>query len=386
MNRSQHDVFGSMSIPGYASSISANQGTGSMTFKQLYSTFKLSDDNNVMDPAMPAPPRNSLTLSFSSSSKVPLPHNYTPSPCTVVIGRGKFCSDASGSNRLRAIAINFLERYSKATTKVDKSVIVSNIVSIVEASCPSGDAFVKFIDGQWYEVDNTSAREKVGYVLRDLLADQYRSSSKSKAALRRSKDDASSNKRQRRDSTTKDSEEDSSSSSPSTSAVSSHSNEKKAEQSPAGKKQSLRATSSSPSSQPFPATEIVLVQSPCLQITLNDNNEEHSFKTQAPAFCDSSQAFTSDNQGWMLEDAFTPRPLRHDVFALPSSPISCQKSEEAMYNQLCMKTNIDSPKSFQDSMNLLAASLGFLDESESGGDAEAIDIALGVKDLKTIFD
>ena len=34
--------------------------------------------------------------------------------------------------------------------------------------------------------DGTAAREKVGYVLRDLLADKYSSSSKSKAARRKS--------------------------------------------------------------------------------------------------------------------------------------------------------------------------------------------------------
>ena len=37
-------------------------------------------------------------------------------------------------------------------------------------------------DGRWYEVDDSVAREKVGYVFRDLLADRYESSSKSKVA------------------------------------------------------------------------------------------------------------------------------------------------------------------------------------------------------------
>jgi hypothetical protein len=39
-------------------------------------------------------------------------------------------------------------------------------------------------NGQWYAVDDLTAREKVGYVFRDLLSDQYRSSSKSKVARR----------------------------------------------------------------------------------------------------------------------------------------------------------------------------------------------------------
>merc|ERR1719281_327531 len=37
-------------------------------------------------------------------------------------------------------------------------------------------------DGRWYQVDDSVAREKVGYVFRDLLADRYESSSKSKVA------------------------------------------------------------------------------------------------------------------------------------------------------------------------------------------------------------
>jgi hypothetical protein len=40
--------------------------------------------------------------------------------------------------------------------------------------------------GRWYKQDNVVRREKVDYVFRDLLADQYKSSSKSKVARRRS--------------------------------------------------------------------------------------------------------------------------------------------------------------------------------------------------------
>jgi hypothetical protein len=49
----------------------------------------------------------------------------------------------------------------------------------------AGGSFVKSVDGKWSAADHHAAREKVGVVLRDLLHDKYRSSTKSKVANRR---------------------------------------------------------------------------------------------------------------------------------------------------------------------------------------------------------
>jgi hypothetical protein len=67
-----------------------------------------------------------------------------------------------------------------------KSEIVSMVVSMVRQNCPNG-AFVKRCgpNDRWHEVNESVAREKVGYVFRDILCDRYRSSSASKAAQRR---------------------------------------------------------------------------------------------------------------------------------------------------------------------------------------------------------
>ena len=57
-------------------------------------------------------------------------------------------------------------------------------MAIVQDACPNGLGFVKRNKArdQWEEVSYAAAREKVGYTFRDLLADRYKSSSKSKVA------------------------------------------------------------------------------------------------------------------------------------------------------------------------------------------------------------
>jgi hypothetical protein len=102
----------------------------------------------------------------------------------VHIGRGKICAEATGNRRLRVIASSFLEEYKAASTKIQKSVIVSKIVDVIQDACPVG-AFVKYQDGRWWEVGDFTAREKVGSMLRDYLSDKYRSSSKAKLARRK---------------------------------------------------------------------------------------------------------------------------------------------------------------------------------------------------------
>jgi hypothetical protein len=114
-----------------------------------------------------------------------LPVDFRPSPHSVIVGRGKEPKENMGNKRLRGMATSLLPEYSDATDKRTKSRVVSSIVSIIQDACPEGGAFVKHLkNGQWYVVDDLTAREKVGYVFRDLLSDRYRSSSKSKVARR----------------------------------------------------------------------------------------------------------------------------------------------------------------------------------------------------------
>jgi hypothetical protein len=97
----------------------------------------------------------------------------------VICARGSIARNHQGNRRYRAIVIQSLDRYSQATSKIEKSIIVSEIVEKVRGSSPNG-GFVKNVDGFWYEVGDHLAREKVGQSIRDSLHDQYRSSTKAK--------------------------------------------------------------------------------------------------------------------------------------------------------------------------------------------------------------
>lgn len=133
------------------------------------------------------------TSNSKSSSAVlkELPRDFAPSPYSVIIGRAKECKQASGNRRLRIMATAYLPQYASAINRSVKSQVVSHIVSLVRQACGSqGGAFIKKMgkaqDGStvWVEVSDSAAREKIGYVFRDLLSDQYRSSSKSKSMNR----------------------------------------------------------------------------------------------------------------------------------------------------------------------------------------------------------
>lgn len=131
----------------------------------------------------------SLFLNHNSTSEqqmpgIPLPLDFMPAPYTVVIGKSKNHSTVVGNQRLRVLATASLSKYSGAKTKKEKSSIVSSLVKAVRDACPVG-AFVKFQDGRFWDVNDHVAREKVGYVLRDLLHSKYKSSAKSKLAKRK---------------------------------------------------------------------------------------------------------------------------------------------------------------------------------------------------------
>merc|ERR1711862_685431 len=74
-----------------------------------------------------------------------------------------------------------LQIYGEATTKFEKSMIVSEVLDEVRSRCNVDGGFVKPDgNGGYYEVGDHLAREKVGQSLRDGLSSKYKSSAKSK--------------------------------------------------------------------------------------------------------------------------------------------------------------------------------------------------------------
>jgi hypothetical protein len=104
----------------------------------------------------------------------------------VICGRGKQCFQHPGNRKFRDIVEMFLPAYADASCKVEKSIVVSNIVDAVRTSSPNG-GFVKQdeVSGHWREVGDRLAREKVGQALRDALHTHYRSSTISKKIRRK---------------------------------------------------------------------------------------------------------------------------------------------------------------------------------------------------------
>ena len=112
--------------------------------------------------------------------------NFTPGPLDVICAPGKEARNHAGNINYRNIIKMELENYSKASSKLEKSLIVSSIVDKIRRDSPNG-GFVKLNTktGEWYEVGDHLAREKVGQSFRDSLSSQYRSSTKAKKRRRK---------------------------------------------------------------------------------------------------------------------------------------------------------------------------------------------------------
>jgi hypothetical protein len=121
---------------------------------------------------------------FPKEHQSTLPSAFKPLPYSVIIGKGRQPRQAIGNRRLRTLVESQLANYSVAKFRKDKGCIVSNIIHAIKESCPEG-AFVKFDGQRWWEVSESTAREKVSATFRDMLSDQYKSSTKNKVARRR---------------------------------------------------------------------------------------------------------------------------------------------------------------------------------------------------------
>jgi hypothetical protein len=135
--------------------------------------------SQVISKAMTTP---ELAASGSNTEGSQLGVDFQPSQSSVICGRGKESYNHAGNHRFRMVASMFIKRYSQATNKTDKSVIVSDIVTMIHQS---GGMFCKHEKGSWFKVGEHSAREKTSALLRDLLHSQYRSSAKAKIDRRR---------------------------------------------------------------------------------------------------------------------------------------------------------------------------------------------------------
>jgi hypothetical protein len=102
----------------------------------------------------------------------PLPLWFEPTEYHVICGKGKDCYNFVGNKRFREILKAYIPVYQEADTRIQKSIIVMEIVDKVRDDGPDWAGFVKKIKGSWFEIGDEAAREKVGQALRDCLVRQ----------------------------------------------------------------------------------------------------------------------------------------------------------------------------------------------------------------------
>mmetsp|Transcript_4231 Transcript_4231/g.4748 ORF Transcript_4231/g.4748 Transcript_4231/m.4748 type:complete len:231 (+) Transcript_4231:88-780(+) len=122
---------------------------------------------------------------FKTMQMTQLPNDYIPGEYDVICAKGKAAKSSSGNIFYNKLIQRALPVYKDASTKFEKSMIVSEIVDEIRSRSSTGTSgagggFIRRRSGIFYEAGNHFAREKVGQSLRDSLSNMYRSSAKAK--------------------------------------------------------------------------------------------------------------------------------------------------------------------------------------------------------------
>ena len=111
--------------------------------------------------------------------------DFEPSPNHVICARGREAKEWQGNKFLRSLVDASVPKYEAATNRMEKTVIVSEIIEAVRSQTRDGVAFVKKVNNQWYQINESLSREKVGQLLRERLHQKYKSSTKAKRRKQR---------------------------------------------------------------------------------------------------------------------------------------------------------------------------------------------------------
>lgn len=113
----------------------------------------------------------------------PLHEGFAPRPHDVICARGKKAFNHPGNKYFRTLVQRNTPRYAKVTSKIERSIIVTEIIDEIRSN--KGCGFVKFDGTVWVDVGELLAREKAGQLFRNSLSTMYRSSVKSKKLRRK---------------------------------------------------------------------------------------------------------------------------------------------------------------------------------------------------------
>ena len=134
-------------------------------------------------------PRQSAKRSITEKryTKCLLAQTFEPGDFDIICAKGNIARQHSGNVRYRIMIDRASKMYGEMKGRSQKTTLVNEIIDSVRSK---GGAFVKKNEknGQWYEIDETQAREKVGQSLRERNHSQYKSTTKSKRKLRKDTD------------------------------------------------------------------------------------------------------------------------------------------------------------------------------------------------------
>ena len=98
----------------------------------------------------------------------------------MILRFGRVSAKHKGNVRLKQIAQRNLQRYADATSKGEKTAVISQCIDDFRIN----GEFVKKVGERWHRASEQLAREKVGQQMRNLLHQKYKSSLKAKKARR----------------------------------------------------------------------------------------------------------------------------------------------------------------------------------------------------------
>ena len=151
------------SPPSIDCAINESRRNSCVEDKEIFDSFihTLFDDEGIsaVSPTTSVLPSNFLPIEFE-------PSNYD-----VICGRGKMCDNHIGNRRFEVTICMNLDKYMKAVSKFEKSLVITSIIDQQRATFPNG-WFVKkdLQSGMWLSLGDEPAREKVGHAIRDALA------------------------------------------------------------------------------------------------------------------------------------------------------------------------------------------------------------------------
>ena len=102
-------------------------------------------------------------MSSNTSGIDKFPRTFIPGPLDVLLGRDKIAQEHLGNYRYLQIIEDHQERYDNAPTKHQKSLLVVEILNMIQKS---GGRFLKLEDCGWVEAEDSLSRSKIANAFR----------------------------------------------------------------------------------------------------------------------------------------------------------------------------------------------------------------------------